>query len=141
MTMQTEHRPRHLQSIHLRSRSEFFWHQLRYTAVGLGFMAGSLGMGVLGYHFLGHINWINSLLNASMILSGMGPVSSMHGTLAKLFASAFALYSGIVYLAVSAVLLYPIVMRLMKILHLQALNTASSHAANAGRRTQDEDPF
>ncbi|WP_414039195.1 hypothetical protein ACJU26_08140 [Acidithiobacillus sp. M4-SHS-6] len=139
--MKAEYPARHLQSIHLRSRSEFFWHQLRYTAVGLGFMAGSLGMGTLGYHFLGHIDWINSLLNASMILSGMGPVSSMHGTLAKLFASAFALYSGIVYLAVSAVLLYPIVMRLLKILHLQALNTASSRSVKTERHPQDEDAF
>jgi hypothetical protein len=62
-----------------------------------------------------------------MILSGMGPVSSLHGSAAKLFASAYALYSGIVYLAVSAVLLYPIVTRLLKILHLQALNTASDN--------------
>jgi hypothetical protein len=77
-------------------------------------MTISLGVGILGYHFLGQINWINSLLNASMILSGMGPVSSLHGTVAKLFASAYALYSGIVYLAVSAVLLYPIVMRLLE---------------------------
>ncbi|MBU2738828.1 hypothetical protein HJG40_08520 [Acidithiobacillus sp. ATCC 19703] len=121
-------KPLHLQSIHLRSRTEFIWHQLRYTAIGLGFMAISLGVGILGYHFLGQITWINSLLNASMILSGMGPVSGLHGTVAKLFASAYALYSGIVYLAVSAVLLYPIVMRLLKILHLQALNTVSNDA-------------
>lgn len=127
MAMPNRYKPLHLQSIRLRSRTEFIWHQLRYTAIGLGFMTISLGVGILGYHFLGKINWINSLLNASMILSGMGPVSSLHGTAAKLFASAFALYSGIVYLAVSAVLLYPIVMRLLKILHLQALNTASDN--------------
>ncbi|WP_226857321.1 hypothetical protein [Acidithiobacillus concretivorus] len=126
--MAMPNKPLHLQSIHLRSRTEFIWHQLRYTAIGLGFMAISLGVGILGYHFLGQITWINSLLNASMILSGMGPVSGLHGTVAKLFASAYALYSGIVYLAVSAVLLYPIVMRLLKILHLQALNTVSNDA-------------
>lgn len=51
-------------------------------------MLFSLGMGVLGYHLLARINWIDSLLNASMILSGMGPVSNLHGTTAKLFASA-----------------------------------------------------
>ncbi|MDA8152013.1 MAG: hypothetical protein ACYC45_03370 [Acidithiobacillus ferriphilus] len=111
------------QPLTLRSRTEFLWRQLRYTGAGLGFMLLSLGMGVLGYHFLAHIGWIDSLLNASMILSGMGPVSGLHGTVAKLFASVYALYSGIVYLAVSAVLLYPLVERLLKILHLRALNT------------------
>jgi len=93
-------------------------------------MLFSLGMGVLGYHLLARINWIDSLLNASMILSGMGPVSNLHGTTAKLFASAYALYSGVVYLAVSAVLLYPLVERLLKILHLQALNTPSPVPGN-----------
>ncbi|WP_308388059.1 hypothetical protein [Acidithiobacillus sp. AMEEHan] len=112
--------------LRLRSRKEFFWHQLRYVGVGTGFLLFSLSVGILGYHFLAGIGWISSLLNASMILSGMGPVSSLHGTVAKLFASAYALYSGIVYLAVSAVLLYPLVQRLLKILHLQALNTAAA---------------
>ena len=118
------------QPIRLRSRTEFLWRQLRYTGAGLGFMLISLGLGVLGYHFFAHINWIDSLLNASMILSGMGPVSGLHGTTAKLFASAYALYAGVVYLAVSAVLLYPPVERFLKILHLQALNTPSSLREN-----------
>ena len=113
------------QPLHLLSRTEFLWRQLRYVGVALGFMLLSLGMGMLGYHLLAHIDWIDSLLNASMILSGMGPVASLHGTYAKLFASAYALYAGVVYLAVSAVLLYPLVERLMKILHLQALHTPS----------------
>ncbi|MGE4530904.1 MAG: hypothetical protein AB7C98_06225 [Acidithiobacillus sp.] len=113
------------QPIRLRNRTEFLWRQVRYTAAGLVFMGCSFGIGILGYHFLAKIDWIDSLLNASMILSGMGPVSSLHGDTAKLFASAFALYSGIVYLGVSAVLLYPLVERLLKILHLQAINSAS----------------
>ncbi|MGC9215264.1 hypothetical protein [Acidithiobacillus sp.] len=113
------------QPLHLLSRTEFLWRQLRYAGAALGFMLLSLGMGMLGYHLLAHIDWIDSLLNASMILSGMGPVASLHGSCAKLFASAYALYSGVVYLAVSAVLLYPLVERLMKILHLQALHTPS----------------
>ena len=113
------------QPLHLLTRTEFLWRQLRYAGAALSFMLLSLGMGMLGYHLLAHIDWIDSLLNASMILSGMGPVASLHGTCAKLFASVYALYSGVVYLAVSAVLLYPLVERLMKILHLQALRTPS----------------
>ncbi len=128
------------QPLHLRSRSEFLWRQSRYTAVGLTFLTGSLGMGILGYHFLCHIDWIDSLLNASMILSGMGPVSNLHSDAAKLFASAYALYSGIVYLAVSAVLLYPLVERLLKILHLQAINTVSSNRSRQSAPLRDDDP-
>ena len=113
------------QPLHLLTRTEFLWRQLRYAGAALGLMLLSLGMGMLGYHLLAHIDWIDSLLNASMILSGMGPIASLHSAGAKLFASAYALYSGVVYLAVSAVLLYPLVERLMKILHLQALHTPS----------------
>ncbi|MDD3760778.1 MAG: hypothetical protein PHO57_08115 [Acidithiobacillus sp.] len=107
----------------LRTYTEFLWHQARYTLAGITFLILSLGMGIAGYHIFGKLDWLDSLLNASMILSGMGPVSSLHGSTAKLFASAFALYSGIVYLAVSAILLYPLVLRMLKILHLQALHT------------------
>ena len=127
------------QPLHLLSRTEFLWRQLRYAGAALGFMLLSLGMGMLGYHLLAHIDWIDSLLNASMILSGMGPVASLHGTGAKLFASAYALYSGVVYLAVSAVLLYPLVERLMKILHLQALHTPSPvQEKHLPERSEDE---
>ncbi|WP_312262899.1 hypothetical protein [Candidatus Igneacidithiobacillus taiwanensis] len=123
--------------LRLRSRREFFWHQLRYVGAGTGFLLFSLSIGILGYHFLAGIDWIDSLLNASMILSGMGPVSSLHGTVAKLFASVYALYSGVVYLAVSAVLLYPLVQRLLKILHLQALNTAASKHARSQLKQEE----
>ena len=107
----------------LRTRAEFLWHQARYTLAGMTFMIFSLGVGILGYHIFGNLDWLNSLLNASMILSGMGPVAALHGSSAKIFASVFALYSGVVYLAVSAILLYPLVLRMLKILHLQALHT------------------
>ncbi|MBU2823245.1 hypothetical protein HF283_03820, partial [Acidithiobacillus ferrooxidans] len=68
------------QPLHLLTRTEFLWRQLRYAGAALGLMLLSLGMGMLGYHLLAHIDWIDSLLNASMILSGMGPVASLHGT-------------------------------------------------------------
>ena len=130
-----------LRSIHeplrLRSRREFVLRLLRYVAVALGFLLASLGMGVLGYHYIARLDWINSLLNASMILSGMGPIGSLSGTAAKVFASIYALYSGVVYLAVSAVLLYPIVERLLKILHLQALNTVPARPRET-RESSDE---
>lgn len=78
----------------------------------------SLGMGVLGYHYLGHLPWIDALLNASMILGGMGPVDTLGDPLAKLFASAYALFSGVILLASVAVMITPLVHRFLHRYHL-----------------------
>jgi hypothetical protein len=78
----------------------------------------SLGIGILGYHFLGEISWIDSLLNASMILGGMGPIDEMKTDQAKIFASFYAIYSGVILLASVGVLATPIFHRFLHNLHL-----------------------
>ena len=78
----------------------------------------SLGMGILGYHFLGELSWIDSLLNASMILGGMGPIDEMETVQAKIFASFYAIYSGVILLASVGVLATPILHRFLHNLHL-----------------------
>jgi len=72
---------------------------LRYGLATAGIILASLVMGILGYHFLESLSWIDSLLNASMILGGMGPVNPLQTNAGKIFASLYALYSGIVLLA------------------------------------------
>ena len=67
------------------------------------FLIFSLGIGTLGYHFIGDVPWIDALLNASMILTGMGPVDKMETTGGKLFATFYALYSGVAFLTMVAV--------------------------------------
>jgi ABC-type glycerol-3-phosphate transport system permease component len=79
----------------------------------------SLAIGILGYHFFENLPWVDALLNASMILGGMGPVNTMQTTAGKIFASFYALYSGIVLIATVAVLAVPIVHRFMHQFHLQ----------------------
>jgi len=69
-----------------------------HTLVALAVIFGSLLMGILGYHFTEGLPWLDSLVNASMILGGMGPVDALHTTAGKLFASFYALYSGMVFL-------------------------------------------
>ena len=64
----------------------------------------SLGLGMAGYHFLEGLSWIDSMLNASMILGGMGPVAPLQTIAGKLFASFYALYSGVVLLAAVGIL-------------------------------------
>lgn len=77
-----------------------------------------LSAGVLGYRLFAGLPWVDSLLNASMILTGMGPVDPMKTTSAKIFASVYALFSGIVFLTATAVTLSPIFHRILHHFHL-----------------------
>lgn len=78
----------------------------------------SLAVGTEGYHLLGGQPWIDSFLNASMILGGMGQVGEVTSTGGKLFASFFALYGGLVLITVASLILAPIVHRVLHRLHL-----------------------
>lgn len=80
--------------------------------------AVALSIGVLGYHFIAGLPWIDALLDASMILGGMGPVSPLKSDAAKLFASAYALFSGLVFISVVAVTLAPIMHRILHKFHI-----------------------
>lgn len=79
----------------------------------------SLSIGISGYHYIAHLSWIDSLLNASMILTGMGPVNAMSTFSAKLFASFYALFSGIAFLTTIAVIVAPILHRFLHRLHIE----------------------
>ena len=85
----------------------------------MGIVVFSLVLGSVGYHRLGGLPWIDSLLNASMILAGMGPVDPLRTTAAKLFASFYALYSGIAFLTMVAILMAPLLHRFLHKLHLE----------------------
>jgi len=76
----------------LASPSVFAQRMLRYGLVTAGIILFSLGIGILGYHSLESLSWIDSLLNASMILGGMGPVNTLQTDAGKIFASFYALY-------------------------------------------------
>ncbi|MBK7404011.1 MAG: hypothetical protein IPJ41_05130 [Phycisphaerales bacterium] len=89
------------------------------VSVGLAglVVACSLGIGVAGYHWIADLGWIDSILNAAMILTGMGPVDQLHTDAAKLFASAYALFSGIVFLSTIGIVAAPLVHRLIHRFH------------------------
>ena len=91
----------------------------RSFAVTLSVVAVSLLMGSVGYHHFGNLSWIDALLNAAMILTGMGPVDQMSTTAGKLFATFYALYSGIAFLTMMAVVLAPLIHRLLHRFHLE----------------------
>ena len=92
-----------------------FWHSL----VALGIILFSLTIGMFGYHFAGGLSWLDALLNASMILGGMGPVNEISSVSGKLFASFYALYAGIAFLVVIGVLVAPVAHRFLHRLHLE----------------------
>jgi len=100
-------------------RREFILRMLRSAAVALVIVAASLAAGSAGYHLFGGLPWLDSLLNASMILTGMGPVEPMTTPAGKLFATFYALYSGVAFLSLMAVLLAPLIHRAMHRFHLE----------------------
>ena len=71
---------------------------IRNLLIGSGILAICLTIGIVGYHFTSHIGWLDSLHNASMILSGMGPVVTIGTKLGKIFSSFYALFSGVVFI-------------------------------------------
>jgi hypothetical protein len=79
----------------------------------------ALLIGVAGYHWIDQLDWVDSLLEASMILGGMGPVNPLRSDAAKLFASGYALFSGLVLIGVMGIILTPITHRLLHKFHAE----------------------
>ena len=82
-------------------------------------VTSALGFGVVGYHWLGGLPWIDALVNASMILGGMGPVDPISSPAGKLFVSFYALFSGLVFIGVASLAIAPFVHRIMHSLHIE----------------------
>jgi hypothetical protein len=98
-------------------REQFLRRVARHGGTSILIIALSLVIGTAGYHVFAGLGWIDALLNASMILTGMGPVAVLTTDGAKLFASFYALYSGIVFLAAMGVFLAPFLHRVLHTLH------------------------
>jgi hypothetical protein len=113
--MKFEHR-----SQPLAPREVFAMRIARYTGLALALVLGALALGVLGYRSLEGMSWIDALVNAAMILGGMGPVNALHTAGGKVFASVYALLSGFLFLISAAVLLAPVIHRFFHHLHLEA---------------------
>jgi hypothetical protein len=93
---------------------------------------GALLFGAIGYHLFGGLSWLDAMLNATMILTGMGPVNPISTTAGKIFAIGYALFSGVFFLTMFAVLLAP---ALQHFLHRFHLDLSEQEA----KRTQNSD--
>ena len=102
----------------LAPRSIFIKRIVGALGVALALILVSLCLGIVGYHFIAGLNLVDSLLEASMILGGMGPVNELHGDGSKIFASLYALYSGLVVIALMGIMLSPVAHRVMHKFHV-----------------------
>lgn len=103
----------------LAPRKTFLQRLLHSFIIASFIIMASLTAGILGYHYIEGIPWIDAYLEAALILSGMGPVAILHTTGGKIFAGIFALYSGCALLLTVGILLAPIVHRFLHKFHLE----------------------
>ncbi len=101
------------------TRAAFLARLAQHGGIAFGLLIFSLLLGVMGYHFFEKQSLIDSLLNASMLLGGMGPIGELHTVGGKLFASFYALYAGIVFLVIAGVLFAPVYHRFLHHFHLE----------------------
>lgn len=91
----------------------------RNGIVALSAVLAALFLGVSGYHWIEGLSWVDSILNAAMILGGMGPVSELHTVAGKLFAAAYALFSGLMFIVIAGILFAPVIHRFFHKFHIE----------------------
>ena len=106
-------------TVPLLSRAKFLRRVGQHFLAALFVIGFALGIGVAGYHWLAGLGWIDSLLNASMILGGMGPVDPLHSDTAKIFASVYALFSGLAFIGIAGLMAAPFAHRLLHRFHIE----------------------
>lgn len=101
------------------SNKEFAVRVIMTMGFAVPLIVTSLFVGMAGYHYTENMTWLDSLLNASMILGGMGPVDTLHTDAGKYFASFYALYSGLVIIGVMGIVLTPFIHRVLHRMHAE----------------------
>ena len=94
-------------------RNTFLRKLIKNIALSVSFLIFSLSIGVIGYHHFFFLTWVDSLYNASLILTGMGPVDPAPTDAAKIFASFYSIYSGVAFLTSVAVIFSPVIHRFL----------------------------
>ncbi len=115
--------------VHPVSRTVLARRLFRNAIIVVCMLLAAVGVGAIGYHTLGGLPWLDASLNAAMILTGMGPVNPMVTSGAKVFAIGYALFSGVFFLTMVAVLLAPAVHHFLHRFHLE-LNEARGQSVH-----------
>ena len=103
----------------LLSRQQFLSRLARSAGMALALVMASLGVGMFGYHLTEGLDWVDSFLNAAMLLGGMGPVNTPATFWGKIFAGVYALYCGLAVIMIAGLLLAPLAHRLLHRFHLE----------------------
>ena len=98
----------------------FLRRQARHVLLASLVILAALGIGTVGYHSIESLGWVDAVYSASMILTGMGPAFEVKTTGGKLFATGYALFSGIVFLTAASVLIAPLLHRMLHAMHLES---------------------
>lgn len=109
-------------------RRVFVRRQVAHLAVAIGVIAFSTIIGAVGYHVFEGFGWLDSIYAASMILTGMGPITPLRHDSTKVFVSVYAVFSSVVFLTTAGIVLSPLVHRLMHHLHWE------DHGGRGARR-------
>lgn len=104
----------------------FLLRLLHFGGLAFGLTLTWWSVGILGYHLLAGLDWVDAILNSAMIVGGMGPVDALHTVAAKLFASVYAVCSGVVFIGVAGILFVPIAHRVLHHFHLEAESDADN---------------
>lgn len=114
------HRPLRFERRHerLAPLSIFAQRMAASLLIAIAMIAVALAIGIGGYHLLAGFGFVDSFLEASMILGGMGPVNELKGDGAKIFASLYALFSGLMFIGIMGVVLSPVVHRFLHKFHI-----------------------
>lgn len=99
------------------SQREFLWRLARHLGYSTLIVLGTLVAGMIGYRMTESLSWLDSFLNAAMLLGGMGPVNAPQTDAGKLFAGAYALFCGMIVILITGVIIAPIVHRVMHFFH------------------------
>src|SRR5262249_31235026 len=108
----------------LLSREKFYHRLSRCAVLGLVVILSSLFVGMAGYHLFEKMSWLDAFVNASMILSGMGPLGELKTPGGKIFAGCYALFSGVTFLSSVGVIFAPIFHRFLHKFHIESAKDA-----------------
>lgn len=101
-------------------KRNIYHHLSRNFLIGMFLIAIALSVGMIGYHSFEEMSWTDAFLNASMILSGMGPATTLLSTSGKIFAGAYALFSGLVFIAIAVIIFSPLIHKFFRKIHLES---------------------
>lgn len=98
-------------------RVRFIRRLLGHFFAAMSLLAMSLFVGMAGYEYFEHLAWRDAFINAAMLLGGMGPVNAPESDGGKIFAGLYALYAGLVFLIVLAIIFTPVIHRVLHTFH------------------------